>query len=769
MKSCKSVCLVEGCTSKPIYFVNLSRFHLVCETHLNGASQNDTQITCQNCKIPIKCLKEIDFRVKSEYKHFLEHSSSSTLASPHRSASQSQSSVSLPKTNSQSKSLNSGVNLLGEFGGNCSERNCKSKGFKVCNIHIFCNNHLKIKDDFTFCHKCKCRECKTKYGVYIRKCGEGICENCLKTTDCCIVCCKRSTKKLSECQHFVCQDHSKIKFCPCKNCGICKVKQAKDRNCGHLVCTGCEVRGCCPDCITGECNSCKGIKPVFKYKCGLHSYCTDCTENLKKCTICPSICVRCNVNEVDSGGLCANHPLCNDCLSNFSQNLCVYCKGKEDYTCQYCEKTFDSFQETTCGHKVCSKCCSFNNDHFECGICIKEIGFCIECYPNNFCKSCRKSEKNWQISCNHGFCSECGPKEEDEHYYCKVCKNTDHIKEGVCLKCERLLCEDCHKSEAKKLESCEHVICDSCISIKGYCQLCVVIDKCNYCEELRDIFPGTCLNHKICFKCIKVWGKDYCIFCTGEDINYKCDYCLFYYRKLEILQCNHKACAICLLAEGNKCELCIECSICKKVLTKASLECNHSICQNCINTELQNPCLICNNDYIACKTCASYKKSKLCNNKHLICEDCSNHNLTYLKLQCLECTPFCLYCRENVPSDVLECRHTICSKCYSTKVKDGSSCLLCDTNTQRYCSLCFKVPNRDSLFDLECGHKYCDQCFDKDLCVFCKPRNYCMNCKKKSYNENISLQIYFLYLLNGICHFDWFILRIRHWCLSTHH
>jgi hypothetical protein len=25
------------------------------------------------------------------------------------------------------------------------------------------------------------------------------------------------------------------------------------------------------------------------------------------------------------------------------------------------------------------------------------------------------------------------------------------------------------------------------------------------------------------------------------------------------------------------------------------------------------------------------------------------------------------------------------------------------------------------------------------------------------------------YVLNEIRHFDWFILRIRHWCLSTHH
>ena len=161
-----------------------------------------------------------------------------------------------------------------------------------------------------------------------------------------------------------------------------------------------------------------------------------------------------------------------------------------------------------------------------------------------------------------------------------------------------------------------------------------------------------------------------------------CDAC-FSLNEVFSLPCFHKLCKNCLEKGKNDCLLCNSlCWYCKNTGKVLVIECGHNFCNRCYGgiRDYQYSCVFCSNEY-----------------NEFTCENCNKVSFDIIKLKC---------------------GHVYCKNC-----NQADECPKCPKET---CSGCLKT---DFLFEKDCQHKLCGNCFSIEPCILCRPKLLCNGCK----------------------------------------
>ena len=353
-RNCRQSCLL--CPNLQIYHINNSKFHGLCENHMNPDKKILQCIWCQS-------------KVKQIF---------------------------IQKTRCDSCSQEDVL-----INADCDHRLCKN-----C---LFDKNSCKI------CKPCCCL-CETSEAVNIYAlCGHGFCENCenpeeknLKNTQKCKKCFPKLCKNCRKNINHLAEDYCKECFELCYHCRK-KTLLGSFFGCKHKECSDCAGKHdkCCILCKDFICSNCINNSLKLR-KCKDHVMCLSCIneywkkncigckgENYYTCEQCKSI----GITQVCEKKI---HKLCLKCNTLF----CVFC----DYVCCVC-RTINKgarVKQYNCGHPICEDCASANIKKV-CMDCPNVSGF-INCYN---CSQKYQTEDNCKKQCEKcgkKICMVCGGK-----------------------------------------------------------------------------------------------------------------------------------------------------------------------------------------------------------------------------------------------------------------------------------------------------------------------------------------------------------------------
>lgn len=465
MLTCKKKCLISTCTNKCEYYVNYSRYHRVCQTHI---IKEDCYIKCEVCGNTIECLVDLDNKSIDEYKQIISSNKTFNLnakSSEPEPEIKSNFEGHIKKDNQLSQnSINNANNEAKKK--ICFYLNCKSKKTKaVCSEHSFCEIHFPKKQNFCPC--CRCSKCKKFQGCFLYPCGP-LCEvQCNKFRNCCYICCSRDRpRQMEQCSHYLCKEHHIEDFlCYCIKCCKCDKGLVRKKNLETLLCDDCSQESC------PQCN--KLVMSLFNDKCN-HSRCKMCINdpcsfcNNDKNTMKNPICINCKANP-SIEKTCLKHPKCEECEHIFAGVQCIFCQDPEDFKCSSCNNYYPIVLSWKCLHKLCSMCIE-NQDN--CPLCPKNIK-CIQCL----------NAQATNFSCKfHPRCEDCAIVFDDcifcyelkDAYKCMFCHN--YNPNVTDLPCKHKMCLKCKKNHQPLCV--EHSFCACCAEVYEDCPSCL---KCSFC------------------------------------------------------------------------------------------------------------------------------------------------------------------------------------------------------------------------------------------------------------------------------------------------
>ena len=347
---CFLTCL--ECQNKPLYYINYSKLHGVCENHVRVPLLTERQ--CRRCN--------------SIVKYYIIEQISCDLCS---------------------KTVD------------CNVLDCDHH---ICNL---CIGEIKR---CLICNPCcsKCREMSmlTKY-----ECKHFLCKKCAEyTINTCTICnpppclaCKLNPRKEGS---TYCEDC----YGPCN---FCRNESIIDTSlgCKHNQCKECSKKGYfCMVCKITICNHCAEYSKKQKKKCKKHHLCLQCINEywLTNCMICKGeanfVCDNCVgigiVIQCDR----KVHKICLQCSNNIACPMCIS-------QCCICATEFSQklLKQYTCGHLICQGC---ENSQIKnkkpCQFCPAtfETVQCYNCmFPHNRTKSTPLKIK---CQCGETICLFCG-------------------------------------------------------------------------------------------------------------------------------------------------------------------------------------------------------------------------------------------------------------------------------------------------------------------------------------------------------------------------
>ena len=525
MNICEKTCLIDGCRQRAEYYVNHSRYHLVCESHLLGLTQTSLSQKCSNCSNIIKVIRNLPNRKKTDYEKSFSKLSEEKKVPFMKSFTPIENPK--PEGSIQQPKINSSIEPKLT---RCAFCNRLTQIYTQLCEHPFCprcENYYRIDG---FCKKCKCSFC-TKYFAKKLDCSHKGCRDHNSCNKCCFNCkqvIKTKLNKILDCKHLVCKncfDYNSL--CPCKLCEICETERPVKRDCLHKVCKNCEVYDECRKCQEKPCSVCQKVTVLVKNTECEHKSCKDCNVlNKGKCSLCKKVenCSVCNKTTESPIQNCS-HIICKKCFQKL--NFCIFCKeNPENYQCNNCKK-YDVLSVLSCGHKFCEECSEFN-DVYNCSLCEKFQCRQCECF----------------LSLNYKFCT---------HNLCKTCAGV-----SKCSECDNFAnkanCGLCGIFEClSKGERCDHRLCVLCKNIDKNCAKCN--PKCLYCKVTRPVTIPQC-RHGFCKSCCELVNEiNSCIFCSGQVSNFSCKTCERVLKDLKIFECGHRFCLEC-----NSFEFCKDCN-----------------------------------------------------------------------------------------------------------------------------------------------------------------------------------------------------------------
>ncbi|OMJ75462.1 hypothetical protein SteCoe_25384 [Stentor coeruleus] len=345
---CLSYCLL--CKESFSYYINQSKYHGLCKTHIN---EHLSEYKCVYCDSNVK-----------------------------RNVTQASFCI---------------------FCNTNNELYPMQCGHRLCNL---------CSDYYSYCIICnpKCSYCNKPSSLFIEKCGHSMCDQCIlkgpeKCRQCnpvmCLCCQTTKTEPLSD-------------YCiKCEGiCTSCDQKKSylKVMDCEHPLCQDCVANGfTCMVCGKMFCDACKTYskKTKLSFLCG-HRICNECDSEFwqGKCTICDGIekykCQKCLKKTFLYECSNKKHMLCQNC----DQTLCPICT----YTCCLCIKKieFDCIKLLNCGHKACQDCV-LKESMPECALCPKTRTkvYCFKCHKEYEVLQDGMTSRNCQV-CNKKICLGCG-------------------------------------------------------------------------------------------------------------------------------------------------------------------------------------------------------------------------------------------------------------------------------------------------------------------------------------------------------------------------
>ncbi|OMJ88360.1 hypothetical protein SteCoe_9676 [Stentor coeruleus] len=423
-----------------------------------------------------------------------------------------------------------------------------------------------------------------------------------------------------------------------------------------------------------------------------------------KCLFCTNIGIR-TINVPGYHKICQDHL---NSINDFMQTICIHCSSKvfilkEFIFCCSCNKK--ECQNQSCKSSGISV--GKNNSEQEIVIFASNNKDIVDILPEDgpeksSCKKCHSiTEKTSCLECNKKFCSKCQPFEK----YCSYCLN--NIND----------CDNCGKIGMLIALKCSHFGCYNCKD-QNFCRNCdsSKIVKC---------------NHE---KCLKNIEKP-CTICDSESLSFICQYCNKKTNKLKKIKCSHELCEQCLneniYKKENNDMICMKCYSILLDFNEVQIAEEHKkvnslsqkLPENIKKTQegIKKKCCFCR------KKC---KNSLKIDCEHFMCQSCIN-----LKKNCQICpiNNMCSYCNiSGLKLVFLKCQHPMCKMC----VKQNKKCKNC--NPKR----CYKCKKEKSSVFGDCGHRLCTQCFENDSkCNECNKKHkiFCRNCGEKS-KKNLNLK-----------------------------
>lgn len=456
-----------------------------------------------------------------------------------------------------------------------------------------------------------------------------------------------------------------------------------------------------------KCKDCKIINPaytIFCLKCDLgrkksgpnfFDTCVVCT-NPTESTYCKVCSTQAHCSKCAKGVLKTQPFRCPNCDSWISSLYCKNCKtnvNKKEIICTRCNPDIlDGI--SLCRHENLKR-------------------NCLECLYGFYCAVCFKSKLVYDPM----LCWEC----------------SGEIVDGVCFRCERIICLDSivcwdckyspkacvnnHKVTRQSIEVFEcckknsSELCECCGSLCD--DLCLTRAFCLECD--RDI---TSNPYNKCYKCKINLEYNTCQDCGTGAL---CDYCFSY-----LFKC---PCGSYLLTSDKNCYSCLE-SPPENCFPKSFTQKNQGWdCKKC-NFSNTNDCYFCEN----CNGCKDSNKlladSKSFNNKNKIanCSDCSKKILITQGVFCVDCGTktmgrVCKTCKIIVNKDDIIC--FLCSlgiwkcKCGGRNKGLDVVCKRCRNPKLNACDICsstFDVYKQCWRCDYNCNHTsvgdiiICDNC-----------------------------------------------------------
>lgn len=529
MSFCDELCLL--CSSSGKIYVNLSRFHKVCEECIPLIGEKITA-NCIHCKAKLLLVKD-----------FFSCSSCGFGIPDYKCSENHLRCVNCSKYCTQCLRSKCEIcqNQLENACIECRKINMQIFADKMCSgCFSICFNKINKPEICKNCGGKFCRKCSSAGCLKSRfKCGCNGCPLCLQTQTC-NKCKSISNQTFQNKRHQIHEASSpnlisavkkkdfpvsamssktldpprrqnSKSFCESSNhCSTCQINQAiVKKPCGHWVCASCVLEEACSACelpnLSVQCDYCHINSPISlkKLKCN-HSICLDCSKNEKQCPCCeqyPGKCETCKTRGLVVRKKC-DHPMCQECIRKRT-----WCKMCFKYNCEKCgTKVNEIFMNKKCLHKLCVVCYSKTSEGERCSKCQRK--FCPNCFEvvDEFTK----------FECEHLGCYKCSI-DSPRCYNCAFSKSSLRNPQqsyitGVCFKCNfndtvcKLFCGDsvCFKCQKKYVASEFNYSCIICCLTKQ--KICVTCKKLCIWELIDDkgLLRKNCCDKVYCMYCLKI-------------------------------------------------------------------------------------------------------------------------------------------------------------------------------------------------------------------------------------------------------------------------